>query len=408
MKILQINKYYYRRRGAETYFLDLIDLLQHHGHEVAVFAMNHPETISNPYQKYFIDDINLESPRHLTIAQQLTAAKQVIWNTQAQKRLEELLQVFKPDIAHIHNIYHQISPSILATLKKHHIPVVQTLHDYKLLCPNYQLFTQGSPCERCQGHNYYNAVKYNCLKNSRSASTLAMVEMYIHKALQIYERSVDCFISPSQFLDKKIDQWGIKVNRKLVLPNFIDTAMIKPVYQHQGYLVYAGGLYPEKGVDLLLDAMHTIEYTTPLHVVGAGPQMKTLKAKANPKYVTFTGQLTKANLAQELQGAKAVIVPSRWYENYPFSVLEAFAYGKPVLAANHGGLPELVRPGVTGWLFEANNPTSLAQALQLLNQTNDETMMKLGQQAQQFVEQQLTPQQHYQALYDLYLHYAQA
>lgn len=400
MKILQINKFYYRRRGAETYLLDLIDLLEKQGHEVAVFAMEHPENLPSPYSKYFVSNVNYDHPN-------LKAAGRMLWSREAQSKLEELLTVFKPDVAHIHNIYHQISPSILETLKRHHIPIVQTLHDYKLICPNYELFTQGSPCERCKGHNYYNAVKYKCLKNSRAMSALAMTEMYLHKFKQVYEKNVDCFISPSQFLKNKIVDWKENVKRIEVLPNFIETRTDMPWHVPTGtpYLLYAGALSDIKGVRLLLDNFQNNHYNCTLHLAGAGPLGEQVEAAAKSnKNIVYLGRLSKEVLYQQIAGAAAVLVPSIYYENFPYSVLEAFAQGKPVIGSNLGGIPELVQPGKTGWLFNPQKvngqPETLTSTIQ--QALSDETLLNTyGNNARQLVAT-LSPQLHYERLLEIY------
>lgn len=394
MKILQINKFYYRRRGAETYLFNLIDLLQQHGHDVAVFAMEHPENVPTPYSKYFVANVDYSTKN-------LTAAARTLWSTAAQHKLEALLQDFKPDIAHVHNIYHQISPSILVTLKRHRIPIVQTLHDYKLICPNYELYTQGSPCERCRGHRYYNAATHRCLKNSTALSALAMTEMYLHKWLRVYEKNVDCFISPSQFLKDKIRDWGERVQRLEVVPNFIDTAGIQTSPTHDNYFLYAGAMSEIKGVRLLLDIFQKNHYSFGLRLAGAGPDLAAWQQAADGNTaIQFLGHVPKNELNVLLDKAYAVLVPSRHYENFPYSVLEAFAHGKPVIGSNRGGIPELVGPD-TGWLFEPDQPATLEQAITAAMAEPAEVQRR-GTQARCMIEQRLDPKTHYERLLEIY------
>lgn len=403
MKILQINKFYYRRRGAETYFFDVINLLQANGHDVAVFAMQHPENLPSTYAKYFVSEVDYS--RH-SLGANLKAAGRMFWSTEAQRRLEALLQEFKPDVAHVHNIYHQISPSILRTLKRHHIPIVQTLHDYKLLCPNYELYTRGEVCERCKGHNYRNAVRYNCLKNSRALSLLAAAEMTWHKHLQVYEQCIDCFISPSQFLRTKVQQWGEAVKRIEVLPNFIaptDISHLASALQPaDNYLFYSGAISEIKGVKLLLDNFKNNHYDCALLLAGNGPKFEEYKATYESNNIHFLGQLPRAELFSYIGGALAVIVPSRYYENFPYSVVEAMAHGKPVIGSNRGGIPELVQPGKTGYVFDPNQPDSLHLAIaQLLSATPAERAA-LGASARSHVEHLCSSQTHYEKLLAIY------
>ncbi len=389
MHILQVNKFYYRRRGAETYMLDLIDLLQAHQHETGVFSMHHPENIQSDiyykYSKYFISNIEFKNINALSFSEKLQSVERVLWNREAQKNMTALLEHETPDIAHIHNIYHQISPSILPVLKNRGVPIIHTLHDYKLLSANYKLLVNGKINEQSRGGKYYREFFGKTMKDSWSASLLGMVEMYLHKWMQVYEKNVDCFISPSVFLKDKMEEWGINAKRIEVLPNFIDTSVIQPSYKNKGYLLYAGGLYEEKGVDLLLDSLDKNGYALPLHIAGAGPEAEALQAKAKGKNVTFLGHLSKDQLAKELAGALAVVVPSRWYENYPYSVLEAFAHGRPVIASNIGGLPEMVQPGKTGWLFTMDSVDELSEIIRTIAST-PQICKELGQQARKWVE----------------------
>ncbi len=404
MKVLQINKFYYRRRGAETYMLDLIELLEEKQNQVSVFSMNHPENIKSEYNKYFLSNIEYGDINGMTYKDKWRSVSRVLWSREAQKQLEKLIKDYQPKIAHIHNIYHQISPSILLTLKKHNIPVIHTLHDYKILSANYKLLVDGEIFEKSKGNKYYHEFLKKSVKNSYSASFLGMVEMYLHKYMKVYENNVDCFISPSRFLKNKMQEWQIKPKRIEVVPNFIDANKIKPNYTKTGYLLYFGGLAEEKGIDTLLDSLDDIGYDLSLHIAGTGPEEERLKKQAAGKNVTWLGHLRGEQLAQEIAGALIVVVPSRWYENYPYSVIEAFAYGKPVIAANIGGLPELVQPGKTGWLFSPNQADLLADIIKFAIQ-HPEKVEQLGRQARQWVEQELSPEKHFQRIYEIYSDY---
>lgn len=391
MKILLINKYFYRRRGAETYLFDLKQLLESKGHQVAIFAMEHPDNEPSPWSQYFVSEVRYD-------LKNFKAAGRMFWSKEAQHKLDALLDEFQPDIAHIQNIYHQISPSILTTLTNHNIPIVLTLHDYKLICPNYEMFTENEVCMRCKDGRYYNAVLHRCLKNSRALSTLAMLEMYLHKTMQVYETNVDCFISPSQFLKQQLVDWGERVKRIEIVPNFINmdrdsTCAVPAIGQD---IFYAGSLTKIKGVDLLLDNFKKNRYGCRLLLAGSGP----LRAE-NHDNIIFLGQLNKQQMADCLWQCRVVVVPSRHHENFPYAVLEAFAAGKPVIGSRRGGIPELVQEGKTGWLFEPSKPDSLTAALtQAL--TNEDRIMNYGTNAYNLVMNRYSPKQHYEALHSIY------
>ena len=398
MKILQINKFIYRRRGAETYLFNVSGLLQQHGHQVAFWGMEHPQNIVTAWNSYFVSNVDYGKPN-------LKAAMRMVWSREAQRKLDQLLDQFKPDVAHIHNIYHQISPAVLVTLKKRGIPIVLTLHDYKLVCPNYELYTENEVCNRCQGGKYYNAVLHSCLKNSRALSALAMFEMYLHKAQQVYERNVDCFIAPSQFMKSTILEWGARVKRVEVIPNIVYTAVDAGVAQSAGAdsgFLYAGSLSEIKGVQLLLDNFNQNRYSRPLRLAGSGPLAKAVvaAAKHNPNIV-FLGQLNAQQLKKELKRAYAVIVPSRYHDNFPYAVLEAYAAGKPVIGANRGGITELIDTHYTGWLFEPNKLATLTAAVShaLANPT---VVAEYGQHAYKLAQTIYSPTAHYEQLLEIY------
>ncbi|HBY73390.1 MAG TPA: hypothetical protein DEG44_01725 [Candidatus Kerfeldbacteria bacterium] len=387
MRILLINKFFYRRRGAETYLFDLKELLEQHGHTVAVFAMQHPSNELSPWSQYFVSEVKYDSKN-------LKAAGRMFWSREAQRQLEQLLNAFQPDVAHIQNIYHQLSPSILVTLKKRHIPIVLTLHDYKLICPNYEMYTENAVCMRCKGGRYYNAVLHRCLKNSRALSTLAMLEMYLHKTMQVYEKNVDCFVSPSQFLKQQLVDWKEHVKRIEVIPNFIQAPSINLTLGKD--VLYAGSLTSIKGVDSLLDNFKKNRYCCKLLLAGSGP----LQSKSSDS-ITFLGQLPKEQLVKQLQQCRVAVVPSRHHENFPYTVLEAFAAGKPVIGSRRGGIPELVQEKQTGWLFEPTKPASLTAALtQAL--ADDARIINYGKNAQAVVTSRYTADTHYEKIIALY------
>ncbi len=394
MKILQINKYIYQRRGAETYLFNLSDLLQQHGHEIAYFGMEYSENIETPWNKFFVSEVDYSTKN-------LKAAKRMFWSTEAQRKLNALLDEFKPDVAHLHNIYHQLSPSILTTLKKRGIPIVLTLHDYKLICPNYELYTENDTCNRCKGGKYYNAVLHRCLKGSTALSTLAMLEMYAHKAMQVYEKNVDCFIAPSQYLRNTVLDWGERLKRIEVLPNFVPNTQVPPPVTTKDFL-YAGSLSEIKGVKLLLDNFNENRYPARLLLAGSGPlQAQVIAAAQSNPNIVFLGKLGKKELQAALAKAYAVIAPSRHPENFPFSVLEAFAAGKAVIGSQRGGIPELVQEHKTGWLFEPNKPATFTAAITHALQ-NPNLVTQYGQQAYQLATTVYSPATHYEQLMHIY------
>ncbi len=401
MKILQINKFFYKRGGAEAYMLALSNMLRQQGHQVLEFAMHHPDNLESPYSDYFVKHLDFQ--KRQGFFSDLKKSAHLLYSWEASRKLEKLIKKEKPDIAHLHNFYFQLTPSILKVLKKHNIPMVWTMHDYKLICPNYRLFTQGRVCERCKVHKYYNCFTYKCLQNKSSYSFLVMLETYLHNlVLKSYDQ-IDLYISPSRFLQAKVAQWGINQEKVSQIYNFINLKEFEPDYTPGQYLLYFGRLAEEKGLLLLLQALREMPELN-LKIVGDGPQKQLLAEyikEYNVNNVQLIGHTTGDKLNDLIKKARFVVLPSIWYENNPISVLEAFALGKPVIASDLGGLPELVKPGQTGFIFKANDLTDMKSQISQ-NYNNLEQISQMGRQARLFVEKNCTPHKHYQQIENIY------
>lgn len=395
MRILQVNKFFYRRGGAETHFFNLSKLLVEHGHEVIHFSMEHPLNEPSPYSQYFVSEFDF---RKLGLFGAWRAAKRVIYSREAARKLEKLIKDTKPKVAHLHNIYEHLSPSILEVLKKHKIPVVMTLHDYKLICPNYQLYTQGAICERCKRHKYYNAILHRCIFNKVIPSIGSAVELSLHKFWQIYEKNVDVFVSPSWFLKNKLSDWGEDINVE-VLPNFVQAKETKTTLGD--YLLYFGRLSKEKGLLTLLQAMKQLPEVK-LKIVGDGLQKAELsRLMYRYKNVELMGYKSARELAPILANCRAVVVPSEWYENYPMSLVEAQTLGKPAIATEIGGLPELVKNNFSGLLYQPGDVNDLAHRIKLL-WSDDALVKRLGANAKKQAKETNNPEAYYQNILSIY------
>lgn len=377
MRILQVNKFYYPLGGADKYFLDLSRALEKAGHEVAVFSMAHPKNIPSPFSQYFVSQINFNKGGW---RDKLRAPGRIIYSFEAKRKFKKLIVDFKPDIIHIHNIYHQISPSILDIAKKFKIPVIMHLHDYKLICPNYQLFADGKICEACKPRKYYRCTQKRCFKGSLLKSFLATIEMYLHHSVwEIYEKNINTFIAPSAFIKNKIIEFGwqpekIKVIINPFSPLFITSREEKDKIIKEDYLLYFGRLSLEKGLSTLIKA--AASSGSHLKFVGSGQAEAELKKIAEEYKVKaeFLGFKSGEELRPVILQAKAVIIPSIWYENMPLSLLEALSLGKIVIAASSGGVPEIIKDGVNGLLFNAGDVDDLSAKIKLLDSINLKVM----------------------------------
>jgi glycosyltransferase involved in cell wall biosynthesis len=370
MKILLINKFAYAKGGAERHVLALQRLLESHGHTVIVFSMHHPQNPPRAEDRYFVSSVDFERVQFGW--QGLRAAGRMLYSFEARRKLRELLRKERPDVAHCHNIYHQLSPSILCELRSQNIPVVMTLHDFKLLSPTYNLYAHHGLCTHALGGRWYECLLHRCTKRSVVASGLEVCEMTFHKALKIYEKNVNVFLAPSAFLRDMVRQYDPHVRDIRLLPNFI--ALGPPPDARAGsFFLYAGRLSEEKGVQDLLAASRSVAF--PVKIAGDGPLKSELDGVIRQEHcdhVELLGQCDESELRSLFSESRAVILPSRCYENSPLAVLEAFRAGKPAIVADHGGMRELIEDDRTGIRFTPGSVDSLHAAMRRLAERPDD------------------------------------
>jgi len=364
VRILHVNKFLYRRGGAEGYLFDVASLQREAGHEVAFFGMAHPDNEPMPYAPWFPRQVEFD-PVPPGVRGKAEGVGRMVWSTAARGGIERVVKAFRPDVVHLHNIYHQLSPSILSPLRRRRIPAVMTLHDYKLACPTYRFLDDGEICEACLPRRLWQPVVRACNGGSRGASLAVAAELGLHTLLGAY-RPVGLFLCPSRFLEGKMREARVFPERLRWVPNFVDVDRWRPAEAPGRGVVFAGRLSDEKGADVVIRAMTHLPGAT-LDLAGEGPARASLEALAANEgladRVRFLGRLQAEALGTLLRGAAVSVVPSRWYENQPLAVLEAFASGLPVVGTDLGGIPELIEPGVDGARVPANDPVALADAL---------------------------------------------
>jgi glycosyltransferase involved in cell wall biosynthesis len=400
VRILHVNKFLYRRGGAEAYMEDVAALQRAAGDEVEFFGMEHAENRESRFSASFPAYMELE-PQPRSLIGKARAAGRVVWSTSARQGMDEVVDAFRPDVAHLHNVYHQLSPSILRPLAARGIPTVMTLHDYKLACPTYQLLDHGVPCQACVGGHFSQAVRRRCKGNSLAASGLAAFELWLHTTAGAYD-PVGRFVCPSRFLAGKMAEAGVFPERLRWLPHFIDTSSIERKRERGGPVVFAGRLSPEKGVDTLIAAAARLNCR--LEIAGDGPErdhLGELAEKLAPGMVRFHGRLGRDAVHRLFRSASVAAVPSRWFENQPMTVLEAFACGVPVVASDLGGLSELIDPGVDGELVPADDAEALAAALDGI-MARPSNALAMGGAARAKVQTQFDPPRHLAGLTAIY------
>lgn len=410
MKILQINKFCYLKGGSERYFLELSEFLSEKGHDVVLWGTQNSKNDPSVYQEHLAQFNDLSKREGLF--KDLTKVKRIFWNGDAEKKLEEVIKKEKPDIAHLHNVFSHLAPSIIFVLKKYNIPIVLTLHDYKLFCPNYQFFSQGKICFDClHNGNYRSCIYKKCLKNSLPQSIGGYLEAVWQKDILRTADKIDMFITPSAFMRERAIEWGIPEKKVVHIPNLLSidkfsNLLYNDANAQEKYFLFVGRLSREKGVDLLIKSFMKISQKIPqwkLKIVGDGPEMERLQKLAQSnKQIEFAGWKSKISEVKEMiVGSYSMVVPSCWAENFPFTVLESFVLGKPVIAANIGGLPEMVKNEKTGLLFGLNNQAELAEKmLWMVNHPNE--VKQMGEAARKEVLVKCSPETHYQALIKIY------
>ena len=336
--------------------LNLEQLLKEHGHKVAVFAMDYPENLDTPWKKYFPNNMS-----------KLMAFTRPFGSQEVKRKISRLLDDFKPDVVHVHNIHTQLSPVLVELAHQRGIRTVWTLHDYKLLCPRYDCLRNGKEiCEICFGGDKTFCKTHKCMKGSVLASWIGYKEAVMWNRERL-EACTDLFICPSRFMAEKMAQGGFRKDKLKVLCNFIDVEKCrKDDYSKDDYYCYVGRLSHEKGVATLIEAAARLPYK--LKVIGGGPLLEQLKIKNEQLKgnVELLGYRQWEEIKEIAGRARFTVIPSEWYENNPLSVIEAECIGTPVLGARIGGIPELIEEGVSGMTFESGSADDLTEKIKAM------------------------------------------
>lgn len=405
-RLLNVHRYGYRKGGAEAVFLDHAELFADRGWDCADFCMAHPKNLPSP----FADDF----PPHFEPRSGIRGLLDVprfIYAREAKQRMAQLADRFQPDIAHVHGLYHQLTPAVLEPLAVRGIPIVYTLHDFKLLCPAYNFFTPRlGVCERCAGGHFWQCAANSCLHDSRAVSAVYALDAYVHRWRNSFD-SVNAFVMPSRSILEKHREHGLPAEKLHYIPNFFETttdATVEPELiaaaraEYGRYIAYFGRLSAEKGCAQLIEACATAGL--PLVLIGEGPEEQRLRGLADRSEtpVYFTGYHSGDALWALVEGALAVALPSIWYEIAPKSVLEAMARGKPVVASAIGGLPEQIEDGVTGLLAEPGSIPALAAALSRLAELDDVALETMSRRARERASSSFSTDRYYGTMMELY------
>ena len=363
MKILMVNKFHYLKGGSEKYYFELAELLREHGHEVAFFSMKDEKNIKTDCKEYFVEPIDLNTGSKLK-------ALDVIYSKENKKKMEEALDEFKPDIVHLNNFQRQLSASIIDPIKSRNIPIVFTAHDVQAICPAITMMDNDKNIyEECMKGKYLNCIKKKCNKGSNLKSIVGALEGYYYRTKNIYTKKIDFIITPSEFYREKMIEDGIPENKIKALHNFVELKDYDLEVSDEEYALYFGRLSKEKGILNLINAFTKLKEGK-LYIAGEGPEKETIEKiiKENnlEDRVKLLGFLNSDQMKETIRKCKFVVVPSIWYENCPYSVMETLAIGKPVIGANIGGIPELVKNEQSGLTYKYDDIDDLASKMATL------------------------------------------
>ena len=404
MKILLIDVYNYNKGGAETVCFNTGKMLEEHGHSVVYFTLKWLNNKPSPFSKYFPES----KETRVGPLKQVKNLINYFYHFEAAKKIEQLILDEKPDLAHIHLMWGQITPSIFPVLKKYHIPVLFTVHDYRIVCPAYTFRDgKGHICEACRGKNFYKCFTHTCCKGSKLMSAVMAAEQYFRNAFFNPARYIDGFIYVSNFAKDIQEKYmpALKSKPNITLYNFStsisDNSKSMPADR---YYLYFGRLSYEKGVRTLLGAFKDLPQCK-LKVVGTGPKEAELRAFAdNEKMqnVEFLGYKQGEELADLVRNAYFVIVPSEWYENNPMTIIEAYSVGTPVIGARIGGIPEIVVNGQTGFQFESGNVVDLKNTVLRSDVLDGKTYTEFSQGTINFANENLSKDSYWKKLIEFY------
>ncbi|QCB47783.1 glycosyltransferase [Hydrogenophaga sp. PAMC20947] len=374
MRILIAHNTYQQRGGEDSVAEAEVDLLRAHGHQVAVYTRSNDEI------------------RHMPA---ISVARQTLWSSQTSKDLAALIKNERPDVIHVHNTFPLVSPSLYWAATHAGVPVIQTLHNFRLLCPQAMFLREGKVCEDCLGKVPWRGAVRGCYRESKVQSTLLAGMVTLHRAMGTWNEKVTRYIALNEFCRKKFIDGGLPADRVVVKPNFVDFEAL-PSVERNGFL-FVGRLSSEKGVDVLVNATRSLPQVQ-VRVAGTGPEADLLNGVPG---IQALGALTGDAVRTEMSQAIALVLPSICYENFPRTLVEAYGSCMPVIASRHGAMAELVKDGVTGLLFEPGNAEDLASKMRWA-QEHPQEMARMGRSARERYEERYTPQRNYQELLSIY------
>lgn len=390
MKILQINNNHFRKSGTDSVYLNTIDLLRRHGHDVLAFSFNDSNNFPEVSNKYFVNKGVFSN----------SIGK--FYSLQARQKIEKLIIEQKPDVAHFHNIIGGLSLSILPVLKKYKVPIVATFHGFKYLCPAYIFINgKGEICEECKVGKYYNCIKNNCAPEGKIRSTALAIEGYMRDFFFPFTKYIDKYIFLSKFYLNKYLEYYPEINdRGSFFYNYLDKISSDVRSKKGDYFLYFGRLDREKGIKTLLNAFSK-NTSAKLKIIGDGQLSEYVKENKTLN-VEYLGFQNWNNIRDNLVNTSFVIVPSECYENNPMTIVESYSLGKPVIGSNIGGIPEVILHNKTGYIFEPKNVNQLSDIIQAVSEMDENTYNQMSQNSLKFAQENFSAEKYYNKLMEVY------
>ena len=375
VKVLVVHNAYQQRGGEDSVVDAEISLLMSRGHDVKAYFRHN-------------DDVDSLS--------RVSVAHQTLWSSKTTAEVIDVIEKFQPNVVHVHNTFPLISPSIYSAAEKMKVPVVQTLHNFRTLCLSALFMRGGKVCEDCLGHLPWRGVLHKCYRESSQASAVLASMITLHRGLGTYHNKVTRYIALNNFCRLKFIEGGLPKDKFSIKPNFIE-AIERPMWKERIGGLFVGRLSQEKGLDVLAAAVRLLP-KNPVKVIGSGELDDMAKQAFGEDYLGFQSLEV---ILTEMRKAQYLIVPSTWYENFPRTIVEAFASGLPVIASRVGALAEIIEDARTGLLFEVGNASDLAQKISWA-ESHPEEMIRMGIAARAEFEAKYTPEHNYEILMNIY------
>ncbi len=404
MRILNINKYYALRGGADREMFNLEEILKAHGHDVIPFAQRIPENKPSEYQDYFAESLNWDVVAESSLMHKIRSFGKIIHNRDAERRLTMLVKEVRPQVAHIHNFTYDLSPSILNALRDHAIPTIMHLHDTRMFCPNGYMFVNGKFCNRCFYHKFYHAALNRCMRDSLSASVAVTLANYSFRLRKVWTNLIDAYISPTDIIKRFAVESGINEKKIRVMSHPISLERFQPSEQYEDFIMFLGYWVEQKGIFNLIRAMKGVRAPLRLKIFGHGPEERRMRQLVEAEElgnVEICGFIPTSDIFDQMRKCLFVVIPSLGFENSNAVIREANALGRPVLASRTGGIPELIQDGETGILVNGFDVNELTDAINRMAGHREATAC-LGKNARKFVENTCSYAAYYRNLREVY------